>query len=342
MLPPPKPVPWHAALEGAFAGDSCCLELGPGRVPMLFRWCPPGELPRGEDGGVGPVKIPRGFWLAQHPVNQAQWRAVMGNNPSQRGQGPAHPVDSVSWHEAQKFCETAGLRLPTEAEWEYACRAGTTTPFAVGDGRSLNAQRANFDGNHPAGEGRKAFKWLYREATLPEGSFPPNPWGLHEMHGQLWEWCEDEIRGWARVLRGGSWFDEGRDARAGYRDGLAPVFRDDSIGFRPCPSSTPARRERSGEYFWARMAFAFFQLPADAGPEVAAPLNRFLAAHRVVRVTRQWCEGGRDTLWSAGLRPGECAAGILPALLEANLRPCGARRSTAAQLLPVGADVRRL
>ncbi len=258
-LPPPEPVPWTPGLAGEFPGQRCVRTVGTPPVEMVFCWCPPGELPRGEDGGVGPAQIARGFWLAQHPVNQAQWRAVMGTNPSQRGQGPAHPVDTVSWKEAQEFCKMAGLRLPTEAEWEYACRAGTTTPFAVGDGRSLNAQRANFDGNHPDGEVRDAFKWLYRKQTLPEGSFPPNAWGLHEMHGQLWEWCEDEIAGWFRVLRGGCWIIEGRQARAGNRIGSAPGIRSVNHGFRPCPSSTPggpgrpeARKPRSGARSGAR------------------------------------------------------------------------------------------
>jgi len=138
----------------------------------------------------------------------------MGQNPSRRGKGDLYPVDSVSWNDAQEFCRKTGLRLPTKQEWEYACRAGTTTPFGIGGGRYLNAQMANFDGNYPYGAGREAFKWLYRERTLPQGSFPPNAWGLHDMHGQLWEWREDEYSGGVRVLRGGSWFLNGRSARA--------------------------------------------------------------------------------------------------------------------------------
>jgi formylglycine-generating enzyme required for sulfatase activity len=251
-LPPPEPAPWRPGLEGAFPGDRCFVELGPERVRMAFCWCPPGELGQYEDGELPQVRFARGFWLAQHPVNQAQWLAVMKQNPSQRGQGPDHPVDGVSWNDAQAFCRQAGLRLPTEAEWEYACRAGTTTPFAVGDGRSLNAQRANFDGNYPDGEGREAFKWLYRERTLPEGGFPPNAWGLHDLHGQVWEWCEDQLEGRDRVLRGGCWINHGWHARSGNRYGFDPDNRADYIGFRPCPSSTPAesgpeaRKPRSG------------------------------------------------------------------------------------------------
>ena len=132
------------------------------------------------------------------------------------------------------------MRLPTEAEWEHACRAGTTTDFAVGGGECLNSQLANFDGNHPHGSGRDAFNWLDRERTTAEGSFPPNAWGLHEMHGQLLEWCEDKYddAGGGRVLRGGGWFHIGERARSASRIGGTPDYRDYSLGFRPCPSST--------------------------------------------------------------------------------------------------------
>ncbi len=202
---------------------------------------PPDEPGRDEDEEQHPVEITQGFWLAKHPVNQKQWQAVMGDNPSQKSKGGACPVDSVSWHDARKFCRQTGLRLPTEAEWEYACRAGTTTPFGIGSGRVLNSQMANFRGNYPYGSGRGAFEWLYRESTLPEGRFPPNAWGLHDLHGQLWEWCEDESETGSRSLRGGSWFDHGRDARSAIRYGNDPGFRAD-FGFRPCPSSIPGRQ----------------------------------------------------------------------------------------------------
>jgi formylglycine-generating enzyme required for sulfatase activity len=191
---------------------------------MTLCWCPDSD------------EI-RGFWIAKHLVSQAQWEAVMGSNPSKRGKGLDHPVDSVSWEDAQKFCKKCGLRLPTEKEWEYACRAGTETDFAVGDGLALNAQWANFDGNHPEGEGPSSFKWAYRERTLAQGFFPPNAWCLHDMHGQLWEWCEDVIEGRDRALRGGCWFGSGRGAASGPRNGSVPGARAYFIGLRPCPSS---------------------------------------------------------------------------------------------------------
>jgi formylglycine-generating enzyme required for sulfatase activity len=254
-----EPVRWAPGLVGEFPGRQSFIELGPERVRMVFCWCPPtppgrsfvmgsppDELERSSDENQRPVEIPQGFWLARHPVNQRQWRAVMGKNPSRRGGSDPHPVDSVSWEDAQEFCRQAHLRLPTEAEWEYACRAGSATPFGIGSGYCLNSQMADFHGNEPYGSGRESFKWLHRRRTLPEGSFPPNAWGLHDMHGQLWEWCEDEYAGRGRVLRGGGWFHPGGLARAAYRDWNAPVHRDDYFGFRPCPSSTQGQGQAGG------------------------------------------------------------------------------------------------
>ncbi|MBI5686862.1 MAG: formylglycine-generating enzyme family protein [Verrucomicrobia bacterium] len=251
-----EPVPWEPGLPGEFPGQQCVMPLAPG-VSMIFCWCPPtppgqpflmgsppDEPDRRDNEKQQPKKIPEGFWLARHPVNQQQWMAIMRDNPSQRGKGEMHPVDNMSWEDAQKFCSKTGLRLPLEAEWEYACRAGTTTPFGIGNGECLNAQMANFDGNYPYGSGRDAFKWLYRERTLPQGSFPPNAWGLHDMHGQLWEWCEDVLEGRDRVLRGGSWLDDGRFARSAVRHGCDPGSRSDGIGFRPCPSSTKGQDKK--------------------------------------------------------------------------------------------------
>ncbi len=251
--------PWRPGLTGEFPGQQRYLEVGTPPARLVLSWCPPtppdrpfvigsppDEPERRDNESRREVNIPDGFWIAQHPVNQRQWQAVMGANPSQRGKGDSHPVDNVSWNDAQEFCRKAGLRLPKEAEWEYACRAGTTTPLSIGEGGCLNAQLANFDGNHPYGSGREAFKWLYRQRTLPQGSFPPNAWGLQDMHGQLWEWCEDVLEGWDRVLRGGSWFDGGWGARSAIRHGIDPENRSGSIGFRPCPSSTRGQSQAGG------------------------------------------------------------------------------------------------
>lgn len=222
---------WRPGLVGDFPGQESFIELGRVRVRMEFCWCP------GRKGSGPEHPAIDGFWLAKHLVSQAQWRSVMDSNPSKRGHGDDCPVDSVSWEDASAFCRKAGLRLPMEREWEYACRAGTTGDFAVGSGDSLNSQQANFDGNFPVGKGDAGFKWLYRERTEPGGSFPPNGWGLHDMHGQLLEWCDDKIDGEDRALRGGCWVDRGRGAASGDRIGFAPGLRSDDFGFRPCPSS---------------------------------------------------------------------------------------------------------
>ncbi len=132
------------------------------------------------------------FWMSRSPVTQAQWVSVMGENPS-HFKGNDLPVESVSWYDAMDFCrrlsEQTGdiYTLPSEAQWEYACRAGTTTPFYFGE--TITPDQANYDGNYtykggPRGE--------YRRQTTPVGCFPPNAWGLYDMHGNVWEWCLDE------------------------------------------------------------------------------------------------------------------------------------------------------
>ncbi len=141
------------------------------------------------------------------------------------------------------LADSNGYRLPTEAEWEYACRAGTTTPFWFG--KTIRTKDANFDGNNPYFD--KDGKGEFRAKTTPVKKFKANPWGLHDMHGNLWQWCEDWYgdypdgditdptgteTGTRRVLRGGSWFDLARGCRAANRDRVEPASRDDSFGFR--------------------------------------------------------------------------------------------------------------
>ena len=245
------------------------IEIAAG-VPMRFCWCPPGEFLMGspeseaerqnKEGPQHRVRLTQGFWLAKNPVTQQQWQAVMGTNPSQKGKVDDHPVDWVSWDESTIFCAKLGLYLPAEAQWEYACRAGTQNAIAVGGGTYLNAQIANFNGRHPYGEGGNAFPWTCREATLPVACFPPNAWGLHDMQGQLSEWCHDWFsecyakgnatdpigasEGGARVLRGGSWILDGRFARSSGRDGDEPGKCFIDFGLRP--SSTRPELEAKG------------------------------------------------------------------------------------------------
>ncbi len=175
------------------------------------------------------------FFMAKYPVTQSQWQAVMGNNPSYF-KGENRPVEKVSWHDAVKFCQQLSektgkeYRLPSEAEWEYACRAGTTTPFYFGE--TITTDLANYDGN----------------STTDVGSFPPNAFGLYDMHGNVWEWCadawHDNYEGapsdgsiWEKekgqpVVRGGSWFLEARSVRAAYRGRNSHGYRSYNVGFR--------------------------------------------------------------------------------------------------------------
>ena len=156
-----------------------------------------------------------------------------------RGQ---RPVIYVCWDDAKAFAEWMGCRLPTEAEWEYACRAGSTTPFYTGE--NITTHQANYDGNYPYGDNGKG---EYVKRTLPVGSFEPNAWGLYDMAGNVWEWCSDwygnypactldnpkgaEI-GYYRVFRGGSWFDYAGCCRSADRCCNEPHKCDSNVGFR--------------------------------------------------------------------------------------------------------------
>ncbi len=189
------------------------------------------------------------FFIGKYEVTQEQYQAVMGNNRSYF-KGAKIPVEQVSWKEAVEFCRKLSqktgktYRLPSEAEWEYACRAGTTIPFYFGD--TITPDLVNYDGNNPY-DG--ALKGVYRKQTKDVGSFPPNAFGLYDMHGQVWEWCSDRYHdnyngaptdgsSWEtgldnrRVLRGGSWDDKAVNCRSASRDGNVAGFRYSRIGFR--------------------------------------------------------------------------------------------------------------
>lgn len=196
------------------------------------------------------VTIGNGFYMGRYEVTQAQWQQVMGNNPSGFKGCDRCPVEGVSWEHAREFIQRLNARgdgytyrLPTEAEWEYACRAGTTTKFAFGD--SLSSEQANFDGDSPYPPG--ASKGVYRRKTMPVGSFQPNAWGLYDMHGNVSEWCEDWFHdnyngaptdgsAWLsrgehkylseggpkyRVVRGGGYFSSGLFVTSSNRNTLA-------------------------------------------------------------------------------------------------------------------------
>jgi formylglycine-generating enzyme required for sulfatase activity len=234
---------------------------GARRVVQRMRWIGPGGFPMGspEDeperwNGEGPqheVRIDEGFWLFDTACTQGLWEAVMGENPA-RFEGDKRPVEQVSWDDAQGFIAKLnerlpglGLRLPSEAQWEYACRSGTETPFSFG--ADITPEEVNYYGDYPYAGGGKG---EYRGETVPTGSLPPNPWGLYEMHGNVWEWAQDTWhasyegapvdgsawesgdRGADRVIRGGSWDDGARYCRCAVRGRGGPGFRSHDLGFR--------------------------------------------------------------------------------------------------------------
>ena len=224
-------------------GDVKFITL-PGGAKMEMIWCGPGtfmmgspatEAGRFDDEAIHPVKLTKGFWLGKYEVTQAQWESVTGENRS-RFKGPERPVDSVSWDDCQRFIRKANValggvaRLPTEAEWEYACRAGSGAAIA---GNGHLGDMAWYDGNSDS-------------QTHPVGKNQANDWGFYDMHGNVLEWCHDWFaktegqavdpkgppNGSFKVLRGGCWFFYERDCRSAYRLKREPSIRNCIYGFR--------------------------------------------------------------------------------------------------------------
>ncbi|HLN30516.1 MAG TPA: bifunctional serine/threonine-protein kinase/formylglycine-generating enzyme family protein [Gemmataceae bacterium] len=221
---------------------------------------PSSETDRGHDEGpLHEVTITQPFYMGIYPVTQRQFEAVMGHNPanfnSYKGGGPDFPVERISWNDAMEFCWRLGdlpaekaagrsYRLPTEAEWEYACRGGVQMPFPCGV--TLSSLDANFNGKYPYG---LVLRGSYLERTSKVGSYPSNPFGLFDVHGNVWEWCADyydrtyyknsprsdppgPAKGNQRVVRGGSCHNIGRICRSAYRFGIMPTTRDIDVGMR--------------------------------------------------------------------------------------------------------------
>ncbi|MGH7494795.1 MAG: formylglycine-generating enzyme family protein [bacterium] len=266
-----------------------------GEVEQRLRWIPPGRFimgsPKSEAGRFDDelphrVTLTQGFWLFDTPVTQALWTAVMGMNPS-RFKDSRRPVENVSWDDCQAFIEKINrqipglaLRLSTEAEWEYACCAGTTAATYAGD---LQIQETEAEGlNHIA--------WYWGNSTgetHPVAQKSPNAWGLYDMLGNVWEWCsdwygaysdkKDEIdpsgpeMGAGRVFRGGGWRDDARFVRAAIRSRWHPVDRGGDLGFRCARgqemtgggAAGPAPAERAG--LQARRREAGKSVRFDAG-----------------------------------------------------------------------------
>jgi sulfatase modifying factor 1 len=240
--PPARPA-WAAAAGQDAAGAWC--EVAAGHVPIRLRWIPPGSFAMGSpemeedreaDETQHVVALTRGFWLADREVTQALWQAVMRDVPAQPVADPQLPVVLVSWDDAQAFlgrlsAMVVGLRagLPTEAQWEYACRAGTTSPWA------LPVERISPDPN--------------AHGPRPVASGGANAWGLYDMHGNVAEWCQDWYGAYAipapadprgpdtgteRVIRGGSWLGVPSLSRSATRERAETTFRWHQTGLRIC------------------------------------------------------------------------------------------------------------
>ena len=259
-------------------------------VTQRLRWIPPGRFvmgsPEEETRGLAKesyeqewferehpqhtVYITQGFWLADTPCTQALWEAVMGNNPS-RFKSPRRPVEQVSWNDVQTFLQTINAKipgldccLPTEAQWEHACRARTDTALYSGPIEIIGERNAPaldpiawYGGNSgvgydlPEGEDSSSRKEMQypnpKSGTREVGKKQPNPWGLHDMLGNVWEWCADGMRTYteetqldplgpmdagAALLRGGSWFNSARNCRCAFRSNYSTVYQSFNTGFR--------------------------------------------------------------------------------------------------------------
>jgi sulfatase modifying factor 1 len=257
------------SFTGSTAGDSCQVN------GIKLCWCPPGSFIMGSpanepelraDEDQVEVTLSRGFWIGKYEVTQGQWKRVIGRLPGaltvDGGEGENFPLYNVNYAEAEAFCRkltemghtSADLpfgwefRLPTEAQWEYACRAGTTTATAFGN--KISSKQANFQGKpyNGAEEGPSP-----KRAT-EVGSYRPNAWGIHDMHGNVVEWCRDwyhtklpggkdpdlsSVKGtkngdgtFSRSRRGSAWVDDGWVCRCAFRQRFEPERRYDHIGFR--------------------------------------------------------------------------------------------------------------
>lgn len=242
------------------AQNQCFIEQLENNIELEMMQIPSGtfimgssESEEGHDSRESPLHAVNlnEFWMAKYPITQIQYQAITGKNPS-RFKGPLRPVEMVNWQDAQQFCQKLSIltnknyRLPSEAEWEYACRAGTTTPFYFGE--TIRTDLSNYAANCSYG---KSPRGVSRHITTEVGTFPPNLYGLHDMHGNVWEWCEDawhtdyqdapnDGSAWSgenkpdslRSMRGGSWFNDPKNCRSAHRFSFKANIRDNTYGFR--------------------------------------------------------------------------------------------------------------
>jgi len=226
----------------------------------IFGMGTPGYSPYQDEHPYHQVRI-SSFLMSKYPITQEQWKAVMKWEPPYRCKGPKRPVDRVSWKNAAEFCQRLSkrtghiYRLPAEAEWEYACRAGTRTPFYFGE--TITTELANYVGE----QARQSLpKGIYRHESSDVGSFPPNAFGLYDMHGNVWEWCADDWhddysgspfdgRVWVagkrtadKVMRGGSWHEPPENCRSATRLKMNEQEAEDFFGFRVAITSLESQR----------------------------------------------------------------------------------------------------
>jgi sulfatase modifying factor 1 len=233
--------------DGVFSKNGIDIEWVAIPAGTFMMGSPETEMDEDDDEGPQHKVTLSGFKMSKYAVTFAQYdafcEATGRSKPSDIGWGRGNrPVINVDWDDATEFAQWMGCRLPTEAEWEYACRAGTNAPFNTGE--CLSTVQANYDGNYPYSNCRKG---SYVGKTQPVGRYAPNAWGLYDMHGNVWEWCSDwygeysstsqtnptgPASGSNRVLRGGSWSNNGGDCRSAARRAPKPSFRDFDFGFR--------------------------------------------------------------------------------------------------------------
>lgn len=240
--PAPAPEPAPASAPTEFLSDitlsnDVVLKVVPVYKGIYKSGSPAAEKGRNRVEKQRLVNISEEFYIGAYEVTQAQYKTVTGQNPS-KFKGNSLPVENVTWDNAVMFCEklNAGgyapegwkFAMPTSEQWEYACRAGTTTPFSWGS--VLNGDKANCYGSAPYGTTRKG---TYLKKTQPVGSYAANDWGIYDMHGNVSEWCQKIIKGKPTYeLRGGSWATPAKDCRSAARFERKPSGAHQTIGFR--------------------------------------------------------------------------------------------------------------